>query len=46
MTKYYILKWLFYIVIYFKFSLFLWCKADFSASLLQSSVLRDPSESF
>ncbi len=27
-----------------KFNLFLWCKAEFSASLLQSSVSHDPSE--
>ncbi len=28
----------------FKCNLFMWCKAGFSASLLQSSVLHDPSE--
>ncbi len=27
-----------------KFNLFLWCKAEFSASLLQSWVSHDPSE--
>ncbi len=29
---------------YVKIYLFLWCKAEFSASLLQSSVSHDPSE--
>ncbi len=32
------------IVIYFKCNLFLWCKAEFLASLLHSSVSRDSSE--
>ncbi len=35
-----VLIYLIYIYIY----LFLWCKAEFSASLLQSSVSHDPSE--
>ncbi len=30
--------------LYFKYNLFLWCKAESSASLLQSSVSHDPSE--
>jgi len=41
---YYNLNELFSILIYFKCNLFLWCKAEFSASLLQSSVSHDPSE--
>ncbi len=32
------------IVIYLKYNLFLWSKAEFSGSLLQSSVSHDPSE--
>ncbi len=35
---------LFSIVKYLKMYLFLWCKTDFSALLLQSSVSHDPSE--
>ncbi len=44
--KYYCnLKYQFSILIYFKIIyLFLWCSAEFSASLLQSSVSHDPSE--
>ncbi len=38
---YVLIKYLFYIL---KRNLFLWCKAEFSASLLQSSVSHDPSE--
>ncbi len=34
----------FYINVFKKCNLFLWCKAEFSASLLQSSVSHDPSE--
>ncbi len=37
-------KWLFSIFIYFTFNLFLWGKAECSASLRQSSVSNDPSE--
>ncbi len=38
-----ILQWFYYIV---QCNLFLWCKAVFSASLLQSSVSHDPSENW
>ncbi len=34
----------FYIEYILKYNLFLWCKAEFSASLLRSSVSHDPSE--
>ncbi len=42
-VKYYSLKELFSIYIV-KYNWFLWCKAEFSASLLQSTVSHDPSE--
>ncbi len=34
----------FFFNLFVKYNLFLWCKAEFSASLLQSSVSHDPSE--
>ncbi len=38
------LKNAFYLNIFFICNLYMWCKAEFSASLLQSSVSQDPSE--
>ncbi len=41
---YYNFKYLFLCEYIFKLNLFLWCKAEFSASLPQSLVSHDPSE--